>query len=104
MGALTTGQHDLLKALNLLSLSLVLADRTVRSDIELYAACAGTEEDGHPIYDTRRLAEDGPEEEDLLRVQWAMAYIDARGDVFPWRMKRYIDAPYLVRFEDREPG
>lgn len=76
-----------------------IADRAVRSEVELYAH--GFEIDGHPVYDTTRIHEVGGEAEDLDIINAALAYIEARGDALPFVMKRQIDAPYLVRFEER---
>lgn len=86
----------------LVALAIAVADATVRSDIESYAVMVGQEEDGSWIYDTRRTCADSSE--DLAYVTRAVAYIDARGDAFPWRLKRYIDAPHLVRFEGKPDG
>ena len=86
----------------LVAQAFAIADATVRSDVESYAVMVGSEEDGSWIYDTRRTCGDTPE--DLEYVTRAVAYIDARGDVFPWRLKRYIDAPHLVRFEEKADG
>jgi len=87
---------------NTVALAFAIADDIVRSDVEVYALRHGMEEDGTPIYDTR--GSDRADDHDAEVVQRAIQYIDARGDVFPWRMKRYIDAPYLVRFEEKGDG
>ena len=84
----------------LVALAIAIADATVRSDIESFAVMAGQEEDGTWFYDTCRTSSDDPD--DLVWVTRAVAYIDARGDAFPWQLKRYIDAPHLVRFEEKE--
>ena len=31
----------------------------------------------------------------------ALDYIAARGDMWPWRLKRHINNPALVRFEEK---
>ena len=92
-----------LKALGaqILNHALRIADDTVRSDVECYAH--GFMEDDHPVYDTTRVQE-GCEPEDLKIVDRAMAYIQLRGDVWPWVMKRQLGAPHLVRFVGKEPA
>lgn len=82
-----------------LALGLAVADRAVRSEVELYAH--GFEVDCHPVYDTTRVHEVGGEAEDLDIIKAAVAYIEARGDALPFVMKRQIDAPHLVRFEEK---
>ena len=83
-----------------LDLAVRIADRAVRSDVELYAH--GFEDDAqHPVYDTTRQQELGGSPEDLHVVAQAMRYIEARGDRFPWLMKRQMGATHLVRFVDK---
>lgn len=75
-----------------------IADKTVRSDIELFAK--GTWIDDVQFYDvtTPRLYD-----EDIAEVNDALEYIQLRGDVFPWVMHRHPVHAHLVRFEDKAP-
>ncbi|WDM68916.1 hypothetical protein [Xanthomonas cucurbitae] len=77
-----------------------IADDCVRSEIELYARQQYAE--GMLFFDTSRAVSDGADGlRDLAVVQRALDYIAARGDVWPWRLKRHINNPALVRFEDK---
>lgn len=82
---------------NLDKLAHAIADGAVRSDIELYAH-GFNDPDGSPRYDISR-GQDEPR--DILVTQRAVQYIEARGDVFPWRLRRSSDAPHIVWFEDK---
>lgn len=78
-----------------------IADDCVRSEIELHARQQYAE--GMLFFDTSRAVSDGTDgQRDLAVVQRAMDYIAARGDVWPWRLKRHISIPTLVRFEDKD--
>ncbi|MBB5881197.1 hypothetical protein GGR74_002400 [Xanthomonas arboricola] len=77
-----------------------IADDCVRSEIELYARQQYAE--GMLFFDTNRAVSDGADGlHDLAVVKRALDYIAARGDVWPWRLKRHINNPALVRFEDK---
>ncbi|WP_308518269.1 hypothetical protein [uncultured Stenotrophomonas sp.] len=84
----------------LIELAPAVADATVRADIELYARQQDIE--GLMFYDLS-CADDQRSPEAMGYIQRAAAYIDARGDVFPWRLVRHISAPSLVCFRDKEP-
>jgi hypothetical protein len=78
-----------------------IADDCVRSEIELYARQQYVE--GMLFFDTERPVSDGADGlRDLAAVRRALAYIDLRGDVLPWRLKRHINIRALVRFEDKD--
>ncbi|HDS1580009.1 TPA: hypothetical protein QEL15_002091 [Stenotrophomonas maltophilia] len=85
---------------DLAELALAVADATVRADIELFARHLDIE--GLPFYDLT-CADDPRSPEAMAYIQRATAYIEARGDVFPWRLVRHISAPSLVCFRDKEP-
>ncbi|MCL1550488.1 hypothetical protein [Xanthomonas nasturtii] len=77
-----------------------IADDCVRSEIELYARQHYVE--GMLFFDTERPVSDGADGlRDLAVVRRALDYIAARGDVWPWRLKRDINIPALVRFEEK---
>jgi len=84
----------------LAELALAVADATVRADIELFARQQDIE--GLIFYDLG-CADDPRSPEAMGCIQRAAAYIEARGDVFPWRLVRHISAPTLVCFRDKEP-
>lgn len=73
-----------------------IADKTVRSDIELFST--DTWMDGLHYFDvtTPRLYD-----EDIVEVNDALEYIQLRGDVFPWVMHVHPVHPHLVRFEEK---
>lgn len=77
-------------------LALRIADHACRSDIEVYArqVKVGVRRG----WDLDQPAEAG---DDTRIANRAASYIDARGDVFPWRMFRDPDAPHLVFFVDK---
>ncbi|MCI1111001.1 hypothetical protein MOQ26_08125 [Stenotrophomonas maltophilia] len=78
-------------------LAAEIADKTVRSDIELFAKDVYI--DGVQYYDL-----DAPRlfDEDVAMVRDAIEYIGLRGEgVFPWTMHRHPQHPNLVRFEDK---
>ncbi|MBH1874318.1 hypothetical protein I5W30_08770 [Stenotrophomonas maltophilia] len=83
----------------LAELALAVADATVRADIELFARQQDIE--GLLFYDVTT-ADDPRSPEAMGYIQRAAAYIEARGDVFPWRLVRHISAPNLVCFRDKE--
>lgn len=82
----------------LLALQQQIADNAVRADIECYAASV-FDGDGNRLFDLNQPLEEGV---DMQLVHQAVTYIDLRGDVFPWHMKRRIDAPHLVQFVEKE--
>ncbi|HDS1622409.1 TPA: hypothetical protein QEL29_000705 [Stenotrophomonas maltophilia] len=83
-----------------LQLAAEIADRTVRSDIELFAKDVYVDGVQHYDLDAPRLYD-----EDVSMVRDALEYIDLRGEgVFPWIMHRHPQHPNLVRFEDRAVG
>lgn len=84
----------------LAELALAVADATVRADIELFARQQDIE--GLTFYDLT-CADDPRSPEAMGYIQRAAAYIEARGDVFPWRLVRHISAPSLVCFRAKEP-
>ncbi|EKT4091233.1 hypothetical protein QEG23_000713 [Stenotrophomonas maltophilia] len=84
---------------DLAELALAVADATVRADIELFARQQDIE--GLMFYDLS-CADDPRSPEAMGYIQRAAAYIEARGDVFPWRLVRHISAPTLVCFRDKE--
>lgn len=83
-----------------LQLAAEIADRTVRSDIELFAKDVWVDGVQHYDLDVPRLYDD-----DVSMVRDALEYIDLRGEgVFPWIMHRHPQHPSWVRFEDRNAG
>ena len=82
----------------LLALAMQIADNAVRADIECYAAFM-FDADGNRLFNLNQPLE---EEVDMQVVRQAVTYIELRGDMFPWHMKRRIDAPHLVQFVDKE--
>lgn len=83
-----------------LQLAAEIADRTVRSDIELFTKDVWVDGIQHYDLDAPRLYD-----EDVSMVRDALEYIDLRGEgVFPWVMRRHPQHPNLVRFEDRALG
>ncbi|MGH8037038.1 MAG: hypothetical protein ACREPD_04780 [Stenotrophomonas sp.] len=84
----------------LMVLASDIADACVRSEVELYAHEL-KDDAGHPMFDTRRPAYQA---DDLKRVNQALQYIELRGDVFPWVLKRRLDSPTIVQFFDKENG
>ncbi|PZT06320.1 hypothetical protein A7X89_11215 [Stenotrophomonas maltophilia] len=83
-----------------LQLAAEIADRTVRSDIELFAKDVWVDGIQHYDLDAPRLYD-----EDVSMVRDALEYINLRGEgVFPWIMHRHPQQPNLVRFEDRVVG
>lgn len=89
----------------LLELAIRIADRAVRSDIEIYAA--GDMIAGTPHYDTTQTDDGGDSEQrdhNQAIVDDALAYIALRGNVFPWRLVGHKADPLVVRFEAKEPA
>lgn len=84
----------------LIALAVEVADATVRSDIELFALPQTIE--GVVFYDLTRTI-DARSQEAMGYIQRAVAYIQARGDVFAWRMLPHIDCSTLVLFVDKNP-
>lgn len=80
--------------------AFAVADHAARSDIELYARCFY--DDLGPVYDTTRFQDIGGSPDDLAVIDRALKYIELRGDVWPWSLKRQIDAPHLVRFVEKK--
>lgn len=83
----------------LAELALAIADAAVRTDIEVFARQQNIE--GLTFHDLT-CADDPRSPEAMGYIQRATAYIEARGDVFPWRLVRHISAPNLVCFRDKE--
>ncbi|UYC12263.1 hypothetical protein [Xanthomonas sp. CFBP 8445] len=84
-------------------LAQAIADDTVRAEVELYARQHWI--DGVVYYDSAQIVEPGPDaERDLAQVQRALRYIEARGDIWPWHLKRHIDNPALIHFEESAHG
>lgn len=81
-----------------LRVAIQIADNAVRADIECHAAVV-IDSDGNRLFNTNEALEEGV---DMQIIHQALAYIELRGDVFPWHMKRRIDAPNLVQFVDKE--
>ncbi|EMT5435820.1 hypothetical protein WMR10_001369 [Stenotrophomonas maltophilia] len=78
-------------------LAAEIADKTVRSDIELFAKDVYIDGVQHYDLDAPRLYD-----EDVAMVRDAIEYIGLRGEgVFPWIMHRHPQHPNLVRFEDK---
>lgn len=73
-----------------------IADKTVRSDIELFAKDTWIDDVQHYDVTTPRLYD-----EDAAVVKDALEYIQLRGDVFPWVMRRHPIHAHLVRFEEK---
>lgn len=83
-----------------LALAVEIADTAARSDIEIHAKTCWA--DGLRFFDCTFDADrDEDAVERLQAVTQALAYIEARGDVFPWSLKRHIDYPGWVHFEDK---
>lgn len=83
-----------------LALAVAIADQAARADIEIYAETRWV--DGLRFFDCMLDAASDPEAaEKFEAVSRALAYIDARGDVFPWQIKRHIAHPGWVHFEDK---
>lgn len=81
-----------------LRVAIQIADNAVRADIECHAAEV-IDGDGNRLFNVNEAVQEGV---DMQIIRQAVAYIDLRGDVFPWRMKRRIDAQHLVQFVDKE--
>lgn len=92
---------EMLKADRLVSLALAVADECCRSEIEIYANQVLA--DGDTYFDITQL-EPYARQEGMQKLQDAVSYIAARGDVFPWLMKRHISNPNLVRFVEKAEG
>ncbi|WP_295936973.1 hypothetical protein [uncultured Xanthomonas sp.] len=90
-------------AAEIAALAQAIADDTVRAEVELYARQHWI--DGVVYYDSAQIVEPGPDAElDLAQVQRALRYIEARGDIWPWHLKRHIDNPALIHFEEPIDG
>ena len=79
-----------------LALAVLIADQAARANVEIHAPTI--ELDGVRGYDSTCGSVSGPARGS---VQLALQYIEARGDGFPWRLKRHISQPALLFFEDR---
>lgn len=88
-----------LDGLTVVDLAIRIADNSVRSDIELFAR--PREIEGLAFFDLAAPAGAYDAAFELDRVRQAVEYINARGDVFPWHMKRHISSTTLVRFEEK---
>lgn len=95
----TSAVLDLLKADKTVALATAIADDNARSEIEIYAAERVI--DGERYFDTRAAADQADAVTHLANIQRALDYINVRGDVFEWQMKRRIDAGHLVQFVDK---
>ena len=88
------------------ALAIAIADEAARVDVEIWSCLVDL--DGVRYFDTTRVPADGFKHDDALElgmVARAVKYIEERGDALPFfRMQRHIDAPHLVRFEDRADG
>lgn len=73
-----------------------IADKTVRTDIELFSTDVWMEDLHYFDVTTPRLYD-----EDLAEVNDALEYLQLRGDVFPWVMHAHPVHPHLVRFEEK---
>jgi hypothetical protein len=83
-----------------LALAVAIADQAARADIEIYAESRWV--DGLRFFDCMFDAASDPEAvQKFEAVSRALAYIDARGDVFPWHIKRHIAHAGWVHFEDK---
>ena len=82
-----------------LVLAVAIADAAARSDIEIHAETRWV--DDLRFFDCTFDADRGIAVERLQAVVQALAYIEARGDVFPWTLKRHIAHPGWVHFEDK---
>ena len=92
--------------MQVLNLALTIADATVRADVELYAREIELPE-GRVAYDLSRPASDSrttdaEHAEGLAAAQRAARYIQLRGNVWPWRMVRWLDNRSIVCFVDEE--
>lgn len=86
-----------------LALAVAIADKAARADVEIHAPAV--ELDGLCFFDAscgNAKGEDATAARQAIRQ--AVQYIEARGDVFPWRLKRHISQPELLHFEDRSDG
>ncbi|EKZ1928039.1 MULTISPECIES: hypothetical protein [Stenotrophomonas] len=81
---------------NTLVLAVAIADQAARANVEIHAP--SIELDGVRGYDSTCGSVSGPVRGS---VQLALQYIEARGDGFPWRLKRHISQPTLLFFEER---
>lgn len=79
-----------------LALAVTIADQAARANVEIHAP--SIELDGVRGYDSTCGSVSGPVRGS---VQLALQYIEARGDGFPWRLKRHISQPTLLFFEER---
>lgn len=86
-----------------LALAVAIADQAARADVEIHATAV--ELDGLRFFDATCGNVQG---EDAAAARYAIRqavrYIEARGDVFPWRLKRHISQPGLLHFEERSDG
>lgn len=87
----------------MLDLAVRIADRAVRSDIELYAT--GEDINGKPHYD---ITEPDTGGDDAGRAGYqaivddALAWIQLRGDALPWRLVHHPSVEGVVFFQDKE--
>ncbi|HIE5880414.1 TPA: hypothetical protein ACXN3U_000769 [Stenotrophomonas maltophilia] len=83
-----------------LALAVEIADRAARADVEIHATAVKL--DGLRFLDATCGNIQG-EDATAARyaIRQAVRYIEARGDVFPWRLKRHISQPSLLHFEER---
>lgn len=85
---------------NTLALAVAIAYQAARADVEIHAPAV--ELDGLRFFDATCGNVQG-EDATAARyaIRQAVRYIEARGDVFPWRLKRHISQPGLLHFEER---
>lgn len=97
IGKLPDGLLEKLTTSPASELAVGIADDACRSDIELYAreVKVGVRRG----YNLNETAEDRDDHIEI--VSRAATYIEARGDVFPWRMIRDPDAPHLIFFIEK---
>lgn len=90
---------QILFADSLVTQAMEIADATVRADIVIYAKEVRIEDVTY--YDTSTTAQEDSQQ-GFDAIQRALRYIDKRGDVLPFVMKRHIGCKSLVWFEDKE--
>ncbi|MGH3799317.1 MAG: hypothetical protein ACREPD_13000 [Stenotrophomonas sp.] len=97
-----TGVHGSLTG-NTLALAVAIADEAARSDIEIYAQSRWV--DGLQFFDCMVDAHrDADWKTRADAIARALRYIEARGDVFPWKLKRHIAQPGWVHFAETDEG
>lgn len=98
-GANASEMVKLLQADRLTGLAMQIADETARSDVEIYAGVV-IDADDVRWYDLKRPADAEDPPEDLAKANRAIAYINARGPIFPWALVTHGTYRHQVRFED----